>query len=286
MAAAPPLVLRDAGQIDHIADVEDEDDSGMGRPKMLYHQSTKILGKLYSEVDERRIWRESIQQRVNETGPSVWDDLLDHIRSQVAILAPGLDYRHRMGHAWKLRSMFVSVNARSNMVANELCRHESIIEDKRWQFSESSRSAISEVEAFCGFIQNQRGSQTKRQRDSSIKLKDDVDRHMAFMSKQIRDRAAVDHDDNVSEASSVSTVNRALDSALELSWACLIVACIPGASAPEEYHGVAGLASFRIVAACCVLKELDAIKTSAGGGYVGINGGVRLGRGRGIIPLR
>jgi hypothetical protein len=48
--------------------------------------------------------------------------------------------------------------------------------DTMWQFSENPRRPLTEVEAFCGTVLNKTGSQTRRQREASIKLKEEVDR--------------------------------------------------------------------------------------------------------------
>ena len=64
-----------------------------------------------------------------------------------------------------------------------------------WHFSETPRSGLSEVEVFCGFVLNKRGSQTRRQRDSSMKLKEEIDRIMAWIMKLIQDRGMGDEGD-------------------------------------------------------------------------------------------
>jgi len=51
---------------------EDEEDAA---PNYQYYKSEKILGKLYREVDEKKVWS-SIQRSASADGPSIWDQLL------------------------------------------------------------------------------------------------------------------------------------------------------------------------------------------------------------------
>lgn len=157
-----------------------------------------------------------------------------------------------------------------------------------WHFSDNPRTSLSEVEVFCGFILNKRGSQTRRQRDSSIKLKEEMDRHMAWMVKLIRDRGmGNDGDTATSVTGSVAESNRWMEDVIELCWACVAVGCVKEGGASPLYHGTGELQSFRVVAACCLLKELNNLtrkmEAASEGGYVGVRGG----RGRQmVLPLR
>lgn len=177
-------------------------------------------------------------------------------------------------------------------------RYEASITDKMWHFSENARSSLTEVEVFCGFILNKRGAQTRRQGDSSIKLKEETDRIMTWIVKQIRDRGVSDDAETMSTATGVSEVSsRWREDVVELCWACVAVGCIKKENAPLVYHGTGELESFRIVAACCLMKELNSLVAKmdllAGGGYVGVGRGGRSGRagrgGRGgslTLPIR
>ncbi|KAM5379841.1 hypothetical protein ACJA88_005269 [Fusarium oxysporum] len=179
--------------------------------------------------------------------------------------------------AWKIRGLY-----------------ESTITGKMWDFSENPRAPLTEVEVFCGFILNKRGAQTRRQGDSSIKLKEEIDRIMTWMVKQIRDRGVGDGAETLSAATDADAApSRWREDVVELCWACVAVACIRKEFAPIVYHGTGELESFRVVAACCLLKELNNLarkmEVSAGGGFVGVGRG-RGGRGRGgvsmILPIR
>lgn len=159
------------------------------------------------------------------------------------------------------------------------------------RFSENARSCLSEVEVFCGFILNKRGGQTRRQRDSSIKLKEEIDRIITFIVKQIRDRGVGNDAETLSTATEASAAapNRWREDVVELCWACVAVACIKKEDAPFVYHRTGELQSFRVVAACCLLKELNSLArkmdASSGGGFVGVGRGGRGGK-RMTLPLR
>lgn len=161
-----------------------------------------------------------------------------------------------------------------------------------WQFSDNPRAPISEVEAFCGSILNPKGSQTRRQRDSSIKLKEEMDRVMHFIVKLIRDRSG-GVTGNEDDALSVATDNdgqseRERMNAVELCWACVIVGGEKDSGKGQNHHGnEKPLESFRVVAASCLVKELNELLTrkrrGRTGSYVGIRSRTRY---HGALPLR
>lgn len=164
-----------------------------------------------------------------------------------------------------------------------------------WQFSSNPRVPITEVEAFCGSILNPKGSQTRRQRDSSIKLKDEMDSVMNHVVKLISDRSggATNVDDGLSVASDDDEhgERKAMD-AIELSWACMIVG--NDKSWNKKYHrDEPKLESFRVVAACCLIKELNDLLTrknwvrvlKKSGGFVGVSSRYHN-RQYGPLPMR
>jgi hypothetical protein len=150
-----------------------------------------------------------------------------------------------------------------------------------WHFSESPRKSLSEVEVFVGFILNKHGSQTRRQRDSSIKLKEDIDQYMAWIIKLIRNRGQSDDDRATSVTGSVAEDARVREDTIELCWACVVVGC--------EQRPAAELESFPVVAACCLLREWNIltseIEAAKGGGYLGTRRGKR-GQRQMILPIR
>lgn len=255
LAPAPPLKIYELGQVAHMGDPEqpDEDDA-LGGAKHRYHLSEKILGKLYRAVDENKIWTEDISKSVDMTGPTIWAQLVDLVQREIEPLELDIRPNSRRSEAWRIRNLY-----------------DSSILDKMWDFSDNPRVPLSEVEVFCGFILNKRGSQTRRQRDSSIKLHDETDRIMSWIVSMIRSR-----DDSVTK-----------EQVVELCLACVLVGCVEDTRGVEGYSGTGELQSFKVVAACCLLREMTgltrAVDAEIGGGYVGVGGG----GGQGIIlPFR
>ncbi|KAL7794192.1 RdRP domain-containing protein [Trichoderma ceciliae] len=281
LAPAPPTHLYDFGEVSHIGDPnEDEDDEdGMGATKHKYYKSLKILGELYRGVDEKRIWAQDVQRPIDKSGPSLWSQLNMHVGAALreeGYTASDVNYARRVDAAWKLRDLY-----------------ESAVSNNMWQFSDNPRVPITEVEAFCGSILNPKGSQTRRQRDSSVKLKDEMDSVMNLMVKLIRDRSG-GAANNTDDASSVVTEDegqseRERMNAVELCWACVVVGSENNADKGQSYHGnEQPLESFRVVAASCLVKELNELLTRKRIGRMGGYAGVRPGNPRqhGALPVR
>lgn len=145
-------------------------------------------------------------------------------------------------------------------------------------------------------IFNKSGIQTRRQRDRSLQIKDEFDRIAAWIESLIRKQPIADLTeqqdeeedglDSISNGGSTWT-NDIQATALELSIACLHVGCVkePGSRNPARPRfktaKADGKLSFKVLAACCVLKELNiAIRqadtraaATLGGGYLGVKGG-------------
>lgn len=164
-----------------------------------------------------------------------------------------------------------------------------------WQFSSNPRVPITEVEAFCGSILNPKGSQTRRQRDSSIKLKDEMDSVMSHIVKLIGDRSGstTNADDSLSTMSDDDEIGeRKSMNAIELSWACMTVGNDKSVEKSNRLDEPK-LESFRVVAACCLVKELNDLLTrkswgrmlKKSGGYVGVSSGYHN-RQHGPLPIR
>ncbi|KPM36328.1 hypothetical protein AK830_g10255 [Neonectria ditissima] len=238
LATAPPLELYDFGHIEFIDDEEDDDDGAiMASANHKYYLSEKILGRLFRNVDEKKIWKEDIQRNIPTGGPSVWDQLLGLVESRLGNYDLDINWERKSQEAWKIRNLY-----------------DTSISNLMFDYSENPRSPLTEVEVFCGFILNKRGGQTRRQRDSSIKLKEEIDRVMTWIVKVIRDRG-MGNDDTASNLS----VAQGRESVIELCWACLAIGCIKDVGASPLYHGTGELQSFRVVAACCLVKELNAL---------------------------
>lgn len=106
LATAPPVKCYDVGQIDHIADLDEEDEEdGMSMAAPKYHMSEKINGKLYRSIDEEKIWKKDIHLKVNTAGPSVWDQILGLVEKQIQSHNTRLDYRKKVDEAWKIRNL-------------------------------------------------------------------------------------------------------------------------------------------------------------------------------------
>lgn len=139
--------------------------------------------------------------------------------------------------------------------------YEDSIAGSMWHFSDNARNCISEAEAFCGSILNKKGVQSRQQRETSIQLKEESDRIMTWIAKLMRDgidqgdEPAAGIDDDAGEDSPHG------HRALRLSWACLIVGCIkPGAGVKSTNRGTGELQSFRVIAAACLLREIDSLR--------------------------
>lgn len=248
----------------------------MGMARHRYYASKKILGKLYRNVDESNIWHQDIRrsvQNVRSEDKTLWMDIFDTgiVQSLMAPTGPfSCNYKRQLPEAWKIRN-----------------RYEGAIEDAMWQFSDNPRKHITEVEVFCGFILNKRGSQTRRQRDSSIKLKEATDNIMDYTVKQIREagpRRAEEHTGDAGEEQVDGPDELSNEDVLELCLACLVVGCWREPTREAAYSGTGQLQSFKLVAASCLVKELTIqgllspmnngeVVGSGGGGFVGVNGG-------------
>ncbi|OAA55404.1 RNA-dependent RNA polymerase [Cordyceps fumosorosea ARSEF 2679] len=262
LAPAPPVHLYDLGEISHILDDDDGDGDDMGLTKPRYHRSDKILGRLYRGVDEKKIWSEDIHRTVPTGGPSVWDQLKGRVRAELAARGIATHYSLYHAEARKIRMLY-----------------EDSVGDNMWHFSENPRRRISEAEVFCGSVLNRQGIQSRKQREASMRLKEETDRHMAWIAKLIHDgitkkkteeggAGAVayhdydsgDDDDDDDDDDESDGDGEEYD-ALRLAWACLVVGCAktkvePGRDEEEEEEGEEELQSFRVVAAACLLREL------------------------------
>ncbi|CAH0059307.1 unnamed protein product [Clonostachys solani] len=266
LSPATPLKVYDIGQVElNEEDDDDGDDDGMGVVKHRYYESKKILGRLYRSVDEKKIWAEDVKQHDRAEGGDIWEELLSIPKTLVWKNKLDVDYKRQTDKAWEIRNMY-----------------ESSVSDLMYQFSENPRRPISEVEVFCGFILDRHGKQTRRQRDLSSKLREEIDRTMSWIVKMMQDPEGDEGEDSVSRQKGV----------LELCWACLVVGCVDDNERMNSEYTVGGLRSFRILAAGCVFKQLELFlsmipqdgKEPATGGFVGVRGG--SGGKKVTLPLR
>ncbi|KAM3449446.1 hypothetical protein MY3296_006911 [Beauveria thailandica] len=266
MAPAPPTTTYDLGDIAFVEvdEEEDEGDDGFGRPKYRYHKSEKILGQLYRAIDEKNLWARVTGGTKKGSGggeaaASVWGPVQRIMEAGLAMLGIRLDWRSRVDEARKVRRIY-----------------ETGLYENMQQFSHNPRTAISETEAFCGDIVNKTGSQSRQQRDLSIKLKDEMDRLMSWIVKLIRNPEArgggwYDGGGSVVEptAAGDGTVTTARLQSLEMAAACFQIELLQGdAPAHTGFRGKRGgatgggkeerMQSFMVIAAACMLNELEA----------------------------
>ncbi|UNI24747.1 hypothetical protein JDV02_010472 [Purpureocillium takamizusanense] len=249
LAPAPPVKVYDLGEISHIldhADGDDDGEDGMGRIRHRFHRSEKILGRLYRDVDEKKIWNEHIHRKIAMDGPSVWDQLMGRVQAELYSYGIKTAYTQYSEQAWKIRNLY-----------------EDAMSENMWHYSDNPRTCISEAEVFCGSVLNKAGTQTRQQREASIRLKDETDRVMTWIAKLIRDPSRVTGTETASDGTVDASDEDDGYEAIQLSWACLVVGCINDVNeAHPSYRGTGELESFRVVAATCLLKELNGLSVN------------------------
>ncbi|ATY61703.1 RNA dependent RNA polymerase [Cordyceps militaris] len=275
MAPAPPTTTYSLGEIAFVEVDEDEDegDDGFGRPRHRYHKSEKILGELYRAVDEKSLWARvtGAGSRRNNAGagtataaaagtPSVWERVQRIMDGGLAGLgiARQLDWRGRVEEARKVRRIY-----------------ERGLRELMQQFSYNPRMAVTETEAFCGDILNKTGAQSRRQRDLSMRMKEEMDRLMSWIVKLIRNPEA--RFGGPGGNGDGALVSPARLQSLEMAVACFQIDlerdATLAATAPAPAAGGDGerrtrgrrsvggerIQSFRVIAAACMLNELEAV---------------------------
>lgn len=139
-------------------------------------------------------------------------------------------------------------------------RYEASVADQMWHYSENPRVPLSETEAFCGSILNKSGSQTRKQRDFSMKLREEMDRLMVWYVKLIRDPSVTEEEHewaivNIEESAKVMMRKRAL----EMCLACFLVGMVDKRRETRRKEATPPLQSFKVIAACCLLNELETL---------------------------
>ncbi|KAK7731804.1 hypothetical protein SLS53_008625 [Cytospora paraplurivora] len=226
----------------------DEEEDDFSRPRHVYYKSDKLLGRLYRAIDEQKIWKESIRSRVQQLGPSFWDDFIRKIspRYEAVVDKP---------RGWV-----------SHLVTGREIRrwYEVAVLDAMVKYSGHPTKPLTELEAFIGNILNKSGVQNNRQRDNSIKLRTEFDRISTEITAQMR---RVRHDSDVAQPTGYQTK---FDN-LHLCMACLHAGCERTTGQRESRHE--DMQSFRVIAACALLAELGKFERGRhGGGYVGVRG--------------
>jgi hypothetical protein len=120
-------------------------------------------------------------------------------------------------------------------------------------YSEHPIKPITELEVVIGSIINENGVPTRRRRDRSIQLKHEFDRIATWIMSLMRRQKTVD----------------SKGEGLELCLACLHVGCQEGGpSRLKEIYGE--LQSFKVIAACALLAEMDHSEKDRGGKCCGM----------------
>ncbi|KAI0834233.1 RdRP-domain-containing protein [Hypoxylon sp. FL0890] len=257
LAPAPPAHIKDKTEIVFEAPREpsledDEDESG---PRHHYYRSEKILGKLYRAIDEKKVWKKDIHKPVRSHGASIWEQLLLYTKKKSVELG--------------------------------LCNWPAVLEDARrireayddaiWsatmEYSDNFTKGLTELEVFTGCIFNKSGVQTRRQRDKSVRLKDEYDRIAKWVEGLIRKKEVAPREDDEADEADDGSDSEGMSSfetqtykgsreishedtftAFELSIACLQVSI----EKSNRFGRTSGdFQSFKIVAAQCALTELE-----------------------------
>lgn len=234
----------------------DDEEDQYNRQRHVYYKSEKLLGQLYRAIDEQRIWHEDVRSRVpSADGSSFWDDFFIKTRPRYeAIVEESRGWVDRLETAREIRGWY-----------------EEAVSAAMGQYSAHPTKPLTELEVFIGNIINKSGVQTHRQRDSSIKLKDEMGRIASWITAQM---CRVSHDP---ESAPVTGYQTQFDN-LHLCLACVHAGCEDNAGPRESRFE--DMQSFRVVAACALLSEIGLFEngqrhSSGAGGFVGVSGGRR-----------
>ncbi|KAK0651077.1 RNA dependent RNA polymerase-domain-containing protein [Cercophora newfieldiana] len=261
MAPGPWVKIQDRSELEMdklVAQDEDDDDDAEG-PRYKYYASEKILGKLFRTVDERKIWDEDIKWSAPGRGKEggFWVRLTLAMESSAYLAGFGkLNWGSKREEAERLRLTY------EDAISESMCR-----------WSDHPARPLTELEVFLGFIHNKTGAQTHRQRDYSIKLKDEFERVATTITRELR---------------SASRENPNPQTTLETLTLCLAAVHVGSDSSFQGDHSwrhkeTVEMQSFRVVAASAFMRELGTVQNVAeGGGFVGTRGG----GGRGVSGLR
>lgn len=255
-------------------------------PRYKFYKSQKVLGELYREVDEEKIWHDDVHRGVAAAGASFWETFLRLVFDRAAAVG-AMSWPVRVDEARRIKGAY------DDAIYGHMCK-----------FSDHPVQPISELEVFIGHIHNKRGPQTHRQRDSSHKLRDAFDRTAAYFTRQMR-RGSVSlapNQDGADDDEPAPLTGYLLElgpsAPLDLCLACVCVSSLHDCRFLEDLvpdaipsrrrnrgggHADGGLRSFRVVAATALMKELRMREgalmgtggddtSRGGGGFVGVSG--------------
>lgn len=237
-----------------IEEAEDEEEDQYSRQRHVFYRSEKLLGRLYRAIDERRVWQEDIrcEPPVIEAS-SFWDDFFTEVHPRYeAIVEEPRGWVVRLETAREIRGWY-----------------EEAVSAAMAQYSGHPTKPLRELEVFIGNVLNKSGVQTHRQRDSSIKLREEMGRIATWITSQMR---KVNHDPAGGQAP-LTGYQTQFDN-LHLCLAC-VHAGGEDAAGPRESR-FEDMQSFRVVAACSLLLEISLFENGqrggGGGGFVGVSG--------------
>ncbi|PWY81018.1 rna-dependent rna polymerase [Aspergillus eucalypticola CBS 122712] len=233
MAPGPVARIHNKSEIeleDYVIQAAYDEDNDL-EPLRRYYRSEKILGKLYRGVDERHIWQNDIQSKVQPNEDEFWDEFLWSTLERCNKLGD-LSWERWLDEARHIR-----------------LRYEEAVFSARNNYSEHPIEPLSELEVFIGSVLNKGGVQTRRQRDQSNKLADEFDRISTWIVGQMREGRTSE--------SPITSLSDQLKP-LELCLACIHVGGESDKDPARRRREVYGeIKSFRVVAACALLFELD-----------------------------
>ncbi|KAI4158772.1 MAG: hypothetical protein LQ342_007167 [Letrouitia transgressa] len=206
-----------AGELNDGTDNEDEEEI---QQTTRYYTSRKVLGKLYRAIDEHEFLKDiQRQSKLNSGGiHNLADQVWRYVQKETALV----QYRHWLQFAKEVKEAY-----------------EDSMTDTMLQFSAHPSHFVSEVEVFCGSIIGKNGSQSKRQREFSVSMKEKHDRDVSYTIMSILRGEENDEDMN--------------EEALARSIACLDVA----RNYASVRKKVGKLVSFTWVAAAVCLREVE-----------------------------
>ncbi len=149
-----------------------------------------------------------------------------------------------------------------------LASYEDAVINAMSDYSENPMYPLTELEVFVGDIINKTGGQNHRQRDKSIKLRDEFNRITTEISRMIRHHGASDHkvgeqgggaDGTTGPATRADGASTTAHEDIAMAIACMHVACEPGDQPHLSWRyktSKNGLESFKIVAAAVLTQVL------------------------------
>ncbi|KAJ0413452.1 RNA dependent RNA polymerase-domain-containing protein [Aspergillus carlsbadensis] len=210
---------------------DDDEDSG---PVHKYYRSEKILGKLYRAINEHKIWSQEIHSTTPPNPKVFWKKVIDSLTARCIAVGASPIWQDHAETARQIRASY-----------------ENAIYGAMKDFSEHPINLITELEVFIGHILNKTGVQTHRQRERSIKLKDEFDRIASWILTQMRPAGPI-----TGYAGEFDNLERCL--------ACVHVAGEPDTKDSGHRRGRwTGFDSFRVVAASALLMEIEAHEKAA-----------------------